>query len=315
LIKKNVWKGTTLYQGTELKAIKLPGHYLVTWIAITTPLIILIPTLLSPLVIKKRFQNKLFVLFLLVLITNMILYAIIQPVIYDGLRHFLFLVSFVSSLGVMAIIEFFKTTKGKLIKAGIALLILINLIVISKQIVSLHPYQYIFFNSLVGGLQGAYKKYDTDYWGASYNEAINWFQENIATDNNKRYGIHIGEIKRYKVHHASNIKNVPPEIADYIFRLTRRMKKETKKEDTVHIIERNGVPLVFITKNPNTTIPIFTEDAREILLKIPEEKMFFAIKYAKQYALEKGYTKVTRASLAEQLAEIGLTIDEALAEQ
>ena len=243
------WEHTVVFQGELVKGTKLPGHYLVTWFAITTPLIILIPALLSPVAIKRRFQNMLFALLLLTLTINMILYTIVKPVTYDGLRHFLFLIPFVSALGVMAIIEFFRNTQRKLIRAGIVILILINVIAISKQIITLHPYQYIYFNALVGGLQGAHKKYDTDYWGASYNEAINWFKENIAKDNNKRYEIHIWGIRHYMVYQAPNIINVPFEKADYIFRFTRRMQEEPRREDILHIVQRNNTPLVYITKN------------------------------------------------------------------
>ena len=309
------WEHTVIYQGKELKGTQLPGHYLVTWFAITTPLIILIPALLSPLTIKKRFQNKLFVLLLLTLVINMTLYIIIKPVTYDGLRHFLFLVPFVSALGVMAIVEFFQNTKRTLISIGIVIIILLNAVVISRQIVSLHPYQYIFFNSLVGGLQGAHKKYDTEYWGASYSEAINWFKENIATDKNKLYGIHILGIKRYKVYQASNIINVHPKIADYIFRFTRRMQEEPKKEDIVHIIERNNVPLVFITKNNDTTKPIFTREVREILKRLPEESLDFVVRNVNYYAKKKGYAKVTKETLVEQLKEMKLPIDKMLIEK
>ena len=28
----------------------------------------------------------------------------------------------------------------------------------------LHPYEYLFFNSMVGGLEGASRRYETDYW-------------------------------------------------------------------------------------------------------------------------------------------------------
>jgi hypothetical protein len=243
------WEHTVVFRGELVKGTKLPGHYLVTWFAITTPLITLIPALLSPLAIKKRFQNRIFVLLLLTLITNISLYVIIKPVTYDGLRHFLFLLPFVSALGVMTIIQIFQYTKGKLIRTGIAFFILVNIVVISRQIVILHPYQYIFFNSLVGGLQGAYKNYDTEYWGASYSEAINWFKENIATDNNKRYAIHIWGIRHYRVFQAPNITNVPLEKANYIFRFTRRMKEEPQKEEIIHIVERNNIPLVYILKN------------------------------------------------------------------
>jgi hypothetical protein len=243
------WEYTVVYQGNEMKATHLPGHYLVTWFAITTPLFILIPALLSPVAIKKRFQNRLFVFLLLILTVNLTLYAIIKPVIYDGLRHFLFLVPFVSALGVIAVVEFFRSTKKKLIRMGILIIILLNAAVIAGQVVSLHPYQYIFFNSFVGGLEGAHKKYDTEYWGAAYHEALKWFKENVATDEGRLYKVHIWGIKRYKVYQATNIKNVPIESADYIFRMTRRMKEEPRKEDILHIVQRHNTPLVYIIKN------------------------------------------------------------------
>jgi len=309
------WVETVLYQGNEMKAAQLPGHYLVTWFTITTPLLILIPALLSPLVIKKRVQNKLFILFLLILVTNMALYLIIKPLTYDGLRHFLFLVPFVSALGAMAIVAFFQNTRRNLIKTGIVIIVFINVAVIARQLVILHPYQYIFFNSLVGGLQGAYKNYETDYWGASYSEAIDWFKENIATDKNKLYGIHIVGIKRYKVYQASNIINVHPKIADYIFHFTRRMKEEPKKEDIIHIVERNNVPLVFITKNTDTTKPFFTSEVREILKRLSEESLDFVVRNVNYFAKKKGYAKVTKATLAAQLKEMKLPLDKELIEK
>jgi hypothetical protein len=304
------WEHTVIYQGKELKGTQLPGHYLVTWLAITTPILILIPALLSPLLITKRGQNRLFVLFLLTIITNMSLYIIIKPVTYDGLRHFLFVVPFVSALGIIAIIEFFKNTQRKIIRAGIAVLVFINVIVISRQIVTLHPYQYIFFNSLVGGLQGAYKKYDTEYWGASYNEAINWFKENIATDKNEKYMIHIWGIKRYKIYQASNIINVNPKIADYIFRFTRRMQEEPQEEDIVHIIKRHNVPLVFITKNNDPSKPVFTKEVRELFKKIPPKVYYSVLNNVINYAMKKGYSTVTKEILVEQLEEMNLPVYE-----
>ena len=306
------WQHTVIFQGEELHGTQLPGHYLLTWFAIATPLMILIPALLSPLIIKKRFHNRIFILLLLVLVTNTILYTIIRPLVYDGLRHFLFLVPMISTLGVIAIVEYFKHAQRKFIKPVIAIIILINIAVIARQIVSLHPYQYIFFNSFVGGLQGAHKKYDTEYWGASYNEAINWFKENIATDINELYTIHIWGIKRYRVYQAPNIRNVPPQIAEYIFRFTRRMKEEPRREDIIHIVQRNNTPLVFIMKNSATSAPASTMkwdgDAREFFRKIlknnPSLPLGLLVDQAEMFAQEKGYDKVTRKSLDEQREEL-----------
>ena len=36
----------------------------------------------------------------------------------------------------------------------------------------LHPYENLSYNSLVGGLPGAYRRYDMDYWFNSMPEAI-----------------------------------------------------------------------------------------------------------------------------------------------
>ena len=38
-------------------------------------------------------------------------------------------------------------------------------------LVRLHPYEYLFYNSIVGGLEGASRHYDLDYWFGSMPEA------------------------------------------------------------------------------------------------------------------------------------------------
>ena len=46
------------------------------------------------------------------------------------------------------------------------------------SLIRLHPYQYIYFNRLVGGVQGAAGKYELDYWATSYREAALFLNEN-----------------------------------------------------------------------------------------------------------------------------------------
>jgi hypothetical protein len=41
----------------------------------------------------------------------------------------------------------------------------------------LHPYQYIYYNSLVGGVAGASSNYEMDYWGLSYKEGIEYINQ------------------------------------------------------------------------------------------------------------------------------------------
>jgi len=41
-------------------------------------------------------------------------------------------------------------------------------------IIQLHPYEYIYYNSLVGGVNGATGQYEIDRWCISYREAIEY---------------------------------------------------------------------------------------------------------------------------------------------
>ena len=209
---------------------------------------VLVPAIISPFCIRKCFQHRLFVLFLMIIALNTTAYLIVRPVVYDGVRLFLFLVPPLASIAALSVIEFFRTNKNRLLKGIIGILIIIDAGFVVKEMLVLHPYQYIYFNELVGGLEGAYKHYDTEYWGASYNEAINWFKENIAVDKKKLYNVHIDGIKYYVIYQAWNIKKVPFEEADYCFWLNRRMKEEPKKEDVLHVVTRKGIPLAFVTK-------------------------------------------------------------------
>ena len=44
-----------------------------------------------------------------------------------------------------------------------------------------HPYQSTYFNATVGGVAGAQDRYETDYWIASYTEAMDWVAKTRAT--------------------------------------------------------------------------------------------------------------------------------------
>ena len=46
----------------------------------------------------------------------------------------------------------------------------------------LHPYQYLYYNSLVGGVAGASRKFDTDYWNSAYKEALEYLNKVAPED-------------------------------------------------------------------------------------------------------------------------------------
>jgi len=38
----------------------------------------------------------------------------------------------------------------------------------------LHPYEYVYYNNLAGGVGGAFRSYEMDYWATSYREATQY---------------------------------------------------------------------------------------------------------------------------------------------
>jgi hypothetical protein len=120
------------------------------------------------------------------------------------------------------------------------------------NLVKLHPYEYVYFNELVGGFKGAYGKYETDYWVASMKEAVEWLKTNELKDPNRTYKIFVlGHPPQYQVYFSPNMQYVPTvEGADYSIVMTRAgLKPELKDEGKIiRRVEREGAPLIFILK-------------------------------------------------------------------
>jgi len=97
--------------------------------------------------------------------------VILRPTMYDNFRHFLFLVppAFIfAGIGLDWIM-------GRIRLASVNVLLLAAALLPGLYWdVSLHPYQYVYYNQLVGGVGGAFRRYETDYWVTSYKEAAEY---------------------------------------------------------------------------------------------------------------------------------------------
>lgn len=169
------WDDTIFFEGKFLFKGDRPWYYLFTWIFITTPVFILGLIFLIPFKFRKLINNKLFVVSLLAFFVNILLYLFLQPVVYNGIRHFLFLVPL---MVIMSSVVLYEITKNKKAFVVFSAFILLNAVSILRTFTILHPYEYIYFNELIGGLKGASGRYELDYWGATYKEATDWIVNN-----------------------------------------------------------------------------------------------------------------------------------------
>jgi hypothetical protein len=98
-----------------------------------------------------------------------------RPSMYDGLRHFLFILppififtGFTFEL-LMERIQRSQLIQPMWLYAGwISILLLPGLL----GIIRLHPYEYTYYNSFIGGTDRAFRQYETDYWLTCYKEAV-----------------------------------------------------------------------------------------------------------------------------------------------
>ena len=94
---------------------------------------------------------------------------------FTGLRHFLFVIPSLATLagiGLDAAVTSLAT-RGRLAATAALALVSTCLLWNAVTLFRLHPYEYLFYNPLVGGLEGASRRYDLDYWFSSMPEAIN----------------------------------------------------------------------------------------------------------------------------------------------
>ncbi len=100
-----------------------------------------------------------------------VLYVLLRrPPMYDNYRHFLFIlppIFYLAGFGLEALLRHLHfPTVWRLVLA--CLLILPGVLGIAV----LHPYEYTYYNSLIGGPAGAFGRFETDYWLTCYKESV-----------------------------------------------------------------------------------------------------------------------------------------------
>lgn len=115
----------------------------------------------------------------LVLLWFVILIAYVllrRPAMYDGLRHFLFILPPIFIFTGFAFEFLIDKTALVWLRAGLIIVLLLPGIV---GIIWLHPYEYTYYNSFIGGTSGAFRQYETDFWLTCYKEAVENLEQKI----------------------------------------------------------------------------------------------------------------------------------------
>lgn len=118
------------------------------------------------------------------------LFAIIKrSPLYDGLRHFLFLVPIFAVVAGVSLTKIVRLAlaRSRLAAAALAALVVGHCVRMVVLMVHLHPHQYLGFNAFIGGLPGAFLRYDTDYYGNTYKESFETLRTHLWQTERERY--------------------------------------------------------------------------------------------------------------------------------
>ncbi|MCP4038966.1 MAG: hypothetical protein GY733_18650 [bacterium] len=173
-----------LYEGQITMSDALSRGYLAKYLLITTPPAVLLLSTVG-VVASVRAQRRGFgrpealvaSTLQLWLLIPLVIVALGRPNIYDGIRHFLFVLpvlAMFAAWGAASLLEAIRKPRARAVASIVLGLVLAWPAI---DLYRLHPYQMTYFNRWVGGVEGATGSYETDYWLLSYREAMEWVNE------------------------------------------------------------------------------------------------------------------------------------------
>lgn len=280
---KHVWKAFTemsnfsttirqIFEGELIWSDLMPWYYTPKYILITIPIVVIIGLVLFFVYCWRNKASR--------FNTFVIFFTFFFPVfwiifsnanVYGGWRHAMFAYPPMVVAAGLGINEFFNWVEGKLPKMkqyvhyGSVVVVLLLLLGPISHIFRNHPYEYVYFNGFVGGVEKAYGNYELDYYYHSTREAAEWVKANAKPNPDG------SKIKVASWHPASVSYFFRKDTADFsvpfvrwyerghedwdyaIFTVTGVAPEQIRAENfppknTIHTIDVDGKPICIILK-------------------------------------------------------------------
>jgi 4-amino-4-deoxy-L-arabinose transferase-like glycosyltransferase len=108
--------------------------------------------------------------------------VIARPAMYNGIRHFVFVMPPLAVAGGLAGAWIAKRAVrfGRMAPAVLAACFAAGIALPVVEMARLHPYEYVFYNHVIGGVRGAQSRYMLDYWGLALKQAGNELRDMLA---------------------------------------------------------------------------------------------------------------------------------------
>ncbi len=271
IFESKVTRLRLLFEGVNAMSDKMPWYYPIKWMYMTIPLAALVGfggAMLSLPMLWKRYQP----LFLFILIFSAIFpvaYVIYKDsVLHDGWRHLTFAYPPLAALAAIFfgwLWERFESKKP--LQYAVAAVFSLLLVDAAYWTVTNPKLIYSYFNPIKGGINGAFGQYETDYWGTSVRQGIEWLEQQGILNENMDQQVIIATnffycAKQYTAKYGDKVKikylkydRRCEDVWDYglfVSRFTegsQLAKGFWPTDNAVHIIKASNTPILAILKD------------------------------------------------------------------
>lgn len=238
----------TLFKGTVFNAEDIPGSYLPVLLTaqLTETTLLLALVGLFPFLKKLRWDLAALVLIWFVLPTLAVILVGVN--LYNNFRQVFFILPPIFLLAGLGLDWLSSLARRPAVRYLILCLMLLPGLAAN---IRLHPYQYVYYNQLVGGLNGAYRTYELDYWNLAYKEAQVYINKNAPLRANV-YAYNSSYVARTFARRDLDFNRFGRRNLnsyDFIIVSTAtNLDQKLASFPTVFVVEREGVPLAYVKK-------------------------------------------------------------------
>jgi hypothetical protein len=251
-----------LFAGRWITAAETPWFYLPVWLGITLPLFV--PIGLCGL---WRWSWPLaFVAFAAVFPVVHIIAT--RAVVYDEARHVLFVIPPLLALAAVGWQPLLRSPLARWAHPIPSLVLLGTLLDPLTWAIRNHPFEGLYFSPVIGGIQGAWGRFEIDYWSISQRAAVEWLAAHARPEPGRlvRVRAYYGDPEcssYYLARHPGFTFVVAPDASDaWDFHILMPAAAKSvpnlltnwPPRGTVHQITADGVALNAIIENPRSTV-------------------------------------------------------------
>ncbi len=181
------WK--EMFDGTLVSVPDMPWSYLPTLFALQLPEVLIAlaggAAIATVAVLpQSRVSPRLKAILLMLTLAATLPLAIAmvkRPALYNGIRHFIFVIPPMAVLGGVAFGWLSERVKayGPAPQMAVVGLFGLSLLLPLTEMVRLHPYQYTHFNHIAGTVREADDRFMLDYWGLAFKQASDGLRQQL----------------------------------------------------------------------------------------------------------------------------------------